>query len=111
MLTKKQILILFLISSEPGIRGISSLMKLFDRADFPSNISSNLNELLKNNLITVFENFDNGTAKNYKISESGKNFLIANFNDSEIIEFVENMDEPKLILEITKAYINKKNDR
>jgi len=109
MLTKKQILILFFISSDPGIRGISSLMKLFDRADFPANISLNLEVLLQNNLITVFESFGNGTAKKYKISENGKNFLIDNFNDSEIIRFVKSMDEPKLILEITKSYINKKN--
>ena len=86
-------------------------MKLFDSADFPANLSSNLDELLKNNLITAFENFDNGTEKNYKISENGKHFLTANFNDSEIIEFAGNMDEPRLILEITKAYIDKKNGK
>lgn len=110
MLNKKQILILFLIASEPGIKGIYSLVKLFDKADFPARISENIDKLLQNHLIVVSENFDNGTPKNYKITENGKVFLKHNFNDLEILEYVKEMDEPKLISEITEVYINKKNN-
>ena len=109
MLTKKQILILFLISSEPGIKGIYSLVKLFNKVDFPENISENLYDLIQENLIVVSEKFENGTDKEYKTTEKGLAVLKNKFKDSEIIEFVSEMDEPKLILEITKAYINKKN--
>lgn len=35
--------------------------------------------------------------------------LINEFIDSEIIEFVKEMDEPKLILKIKENYIIKKN--
>lgn len=110
MLNKKQILILFLIASEPGVKGIYSLVKLFDKADFPARISENISKLIENNLIVIFENFDNGTPKNYKITENGRFFLKQNFNDLEILEYVKEMDEPKLISEITEAYINKKNN-
>lgn len=109
MLSNRQILILFLISSEPGIKGIYSLVKLFDRADFPARISENLNELLLKNLIIISENFDNGTAKNYRTTEKGEIFLKNNFNDLEIIKYVAKMQEPILLLEITKTYIERKN--
>jgi DNA-binding MarR family transcriptional regulator len=109
MLTKKQKLILFLIYSEPGIRGIYTLVKIFDRVDFPANMKANLDPLIEKNLIVVFENFDNGTAKNYRITESGKKFLSENFNDLEIIDYIKTMDEPSLLLELTEKYIEKKN--
>ena len=109
MLTKKQLLILFLISSEPGVKGVYSLVKLFDRADFPAKISENIDILLQNDLIITFENFENGTPKNYKITEKGILLLENNFNDSEIIEYVKKMNKPELILEITKEYIERKN--
>ena len=109
MVTKKQILILLLILSEPGVKGIYTLVKIFDRADFPSNISQNLKSLLENHLIKVEENFDNGTPKNFTITEKGKSFLNNNFVDSEILEFVKQMDDPKLILSLTEMYISQKN--
>ena len=110
MLTKKELLILFFISSEPGIRDIYTLFKIFDKADFPANISKNIVELLKSNLIIVFENFENGTAKNYEITEKGKVVLKNYFIDSEIIEFVKEMPEPNFITELTENYIIKKNN-
>ena len=109
MITKKQLLLLFLISSEPGIRGIYSLTKLFNRVDFPAKIEENLNHLIENNLIIVSENFENGTAKEYQITEKGRMILINEFIDTEIIDYVKELDEPKLILEITEICIKKKN--
>ncbi|WP_136669323.1 hypothetical protein [Flavobacterium sp. H122] len=107
ILTEKQILILYLIASEPGIKGIYTLVKIFDRADFPANMTENLNPLLKENLISISEKFDNGTAKEYKITQEGENFLKLNFDALKTINYIKTMDEPKLILEITQAYINK----
>ena len=109
MVTKKQLLILFLISSKPGVKDVYSLVKLFDKADFPASISENINELLQNNLIITFEIFENGTSKNYRITEKGILLLEKRFKDSEIIQYIKQMDEPKLILEITKTYIERKN--
>ena len=109
MLTKKQKLILFLISSEPGIKSIYSLNKLFDKVNFPAKISENLYDLIQDNLIIATENFENGTAKEYQITEKGRMILINESIDSEIIDYVKEMDEPKLILEIIDIYINKKN--
>jgi DNA-binding MarR family transcriptional regulator len=109
MLTKKQLLILFLISSEPGIKEIYTLVKIFDRADFPANMKENLQPLLKNNLISVSAKFDNGTAKEYKITETGTNILKLDFDSLKIINYVKTLDEPKLLLDITQGYINKQN--
>ncbi|CAD0009352.1 hypothetical protein [Flavobacterium salmonis] len=107
MLTKKQILILFLISGNPGIRGIYTLMKFFDRADFPSDIMINLNVLVENNFIIGLEKFENSTDKNYMITKNGENFLSENFSSSEIIDYIKTMDDPTFMLELTKAYIDK----
>jgi hypothetical protein len=60
-MTVKQKLILFLISCDPGIRGIYKMVQIYDRADFPSKMTENLEPLLNDNLIFVSENFDNGT--------------------------------------------------
>jgi DNA-binding PadR family transcriptional regulator len=109
MLTNRQLIILFLISSEPGIKNIYTLVKLFDKVDFPARISENINELLQKKLIIISENFDNGTAKNYKITIEGESYLRNNFNDIEIIKYISEMDEPELILEIIKTYIKIKN--
>lgn len=107
MLTKKQILILFLISDDPGINGIYSLVKFFDRADFPSNIRDNVEVLLRNGLVVISERFDNGTEKKYQITKEGKEFLLDNFSISETIQYIETMENPDLVLGITKAYIEK----
>ena len=109
MLTEKQILILYLIASEPGIKGFYTLVKIFDRADFPANMTENLNPLFEKNLITVSEKFDNGTTKEYRITEEGQNILKLNFDAVKIINYIKKMDEPKLVLEITQSYITKQN--
>ncbi len=107
MLTKKQLLMLFLISGDPGVRGIYTLMKLFDRADFPSKIRENIDALLSNGFVIIFERFDNGTEKSYQTTKEGKEYLRVYFSISEILQYIQSMDHPALILEITKSYIDK----
>lgn len=75
-MTTKQKLMLFLISCEPGFRDIYTMVKLYDRADFPSNVTENLQTLLQNGFIVVTENFDNGTPNKYGITEKDKSILI-----------------------------------
>lgn len=112
-MTHKQKLILFLISCDPGVRDIYRLIKFFDRADyvnFPSNMTANLKILLDDNLIQVAKWFDNKTEPSeYSITEKGKAYLDENFNDEEIIAYIKGMIEPGILLEVTQAYINKKN--
>lgn len=110
MLSNRQKLILFLISSEPGIKSIYTLVKLFDKVDFPARISENINVLIQKKFIFISEDFDNGTAKNYKTTIEGETYLRNNFNEIEIIKYVSEMDEPVLILEILKKYIQRKKD-
>lgn len=109
MLTTKQKLILFLISCEPGIKDIYTLVKIFDRADFPAAMTENIQPLLDNNLVAVSEHFANGTPNKYEITESGKAYLADGFNDNGIINCIKSMDNPGLLLEITQAYIAKRN--
>ena len=108
-MTSKQKLILFLISCEPGIRDIYSMVKINDRADFPSKMSEDLKPLLDNNLIFVSQNFDNGTPNKYTITDNGKEYLDSNFNDTEIIEYIKTLDNPDFLLRLTQTYIDKKN--
>lgn len=108
-MTIKQKLILFLISCDPGIRSIYKMVYIYDRADFPSKMTENIEPLLKDNLIFVSENFDNGTPSIYSITEKGKEFLNNNFVDTEVIEYIKTMQNPELLLKITQAYIDRKN--
>lgn len=112
-MTKKTKLILFLISCDPGVRDIYRLVKFFDRADFtngPSNMTENLKVLLNDNLIIASKWFDSKIEPSeYSITEKGKTYLDENFDDKEIIDYINNMAEPGILLEVTKAYIDKKN--
>ena len=108
-ITVRQKLILFLISSEPGVRDIYNMIKVFDRADFPAKMTQNLQPLLDRKLIYVAENLFNGTPKKYEITEEGKNFLADNFNSEELIDHINKMDNPEFLLKLTEAYIAKKN--
>jgi DNA-binding MarR family transcriptional regulator len=105
----RQKLILFLISCNPGIRDIYNMVKIYDRADFPSEVDKNLKPLLDNGLIFVSKNFDNGTPSIYEITEKGKIYLDQNINEKEIINYVTNMQSPALLLQITQKYFDRKN--
>lgn len=113
-MTQKQKLILFLISCDPGVRDIYRLIKFFDRADFlnnPSNMTENLNVLLNDSLIVASKWFDSKIEPSeYSITEQGKIYLVKNFDDNEIIDYINKMAEPGILLEVTKAYIDKKNN-
>jgi len=108
-MTTRQKLILFLIACDPGIRDIYKMVKIYDRADFPSRMDENLDPLLEQGLIYVSKDFDNGTPFVYEITEKGKMYLDQNFNDREVIEYVRNMQNPDLLLQITQTYLNRKN--
>lgn len=108
-LTPRQKLILFLISCDPGIKGIYKMVTIFDRADFPSNITENVEVLINNELAYVIKYFDNGTPSDYEITEKGKGYLQRNLSTSEIIEHIKSMENPELLLEITSEYLNKSN--
>jgi len=108
-MTIKQKLIMFLISCEPGIKDIYTMVKVYDRADFPSNMTESLKPLLDNNLIFVSQNFDNGTANKYEITEHGKKYLDQNFVPDEIINYIKTMDNPEQLLFITQNYIDRQN--
>jgi predicted transcriptional regulator len=108
-MTVKQKLILFLISCEPGIRDIYTMVRVYDKANFPFDISVNLEVLLSNNLIFVVQNFENGTANKYEITEDGKVCLEKNCNDKELINYINTLEQPDQILQIVNAYMKNKN--
>jgi len=85
------------------------MVKVYDRADFPSKMTENLKPLLDNNLIFVAQNFDNGTANKYAITDNGKVYLNNHFSDFETIEYIKTLDNHTFLLELTQIYIDKKN--
>lgn len=107
-MTIEQKLMLFLISCDPGIRDIYTMVKLYDNADFPSNTHENLKHLLNNELIFVVQNFDNGTASRYEITKKGELYLERDFDADKIICYIKTMENYQQLLFITKTYIDKK---
>ena len=106
MLTTRQKLILFLIDADPGIRDIYRMVELYDRADFPSNMTEHLDTLLNAAYIRISKWFDNGTPAAYEISEKGKSYLTQHFQATEAIEHVKQMRNPELLLKIVQTYID-----
>ena len=109
-MTSKQKLILFLISSDPGIRSIYDLVKHFDKADFPSEMTKNLKVLLDQKLIQPSKWFDSKIEPSeYSITNDGKIYIDNYLNDAEILGYLNNLPTQGILLEITKVYIDKKN--
>jgi DNA-binding PadR family transcriptional regulator len=100
---QKEMLILYLINSEPGIRSIYGLVKHFDRAKFPAEIGKSVDELLKRNLVIVTKNFDNGTAAEYGITDEGKKYLDSEFKKDEILKYIQTFDKPDILY----LYVNR----
>ncbi|MDI3322727.1 MarR family winged helix-turn-helix transcriptional regulator [Pinibacter soli] len=106
-MTTKQKLILFLISCDPGIRDIYTMVKVYDKADFPAKMTENLKPLLDNSLIVVVQDFDNGTPNKYEITVNGKKYLDENFDAHETIKYIKAMDNPEQLLFITQTYLDR----
>ncbi len=85
-MTIKQKLLLLFIYFKPGIKDIYSMVKIYDRADFPARITENLGPLLEENLIFVSNIFDNGTPSKYDVTEKGKIYVNEHINIEEIIQ-------------------------
>ena len=84
------------------------MIKVYDQADFPANMSENLQPLLDNNLIVATQNFENGTPNKYEITENGKTYLDKNFDDEEVISYIRTMHNFEQLLFLTQTYINRK---
>jgi len=110
-MTSKQKLILFLISADPGIRDIYSLVKHIDRVDFPADMTANIKVLLDEKLIQPSKWFDSKIEPSeYSITADGKTYLDKYFDDNEILNYLNNLPTKDVLLEITKVYIDKKNN-
>ena len=99
---QKEILILYLINSDPGIRSIYGLIKHFDRAKFPAEIGKSIDELLERDLVIATKNFDNGTAAEYGITDKGMEYLKKEFKKEEILRYIQTFDKPDILY----AYVN-----
>jgi hypothetical protein len=100
---QKEILILFLVKIDPGIRTIYGLVRHFDRANFPAEMSKSIDKLLGQNLIKVtgYSPYPAGEPWDFEITEGGKKYLTQHFDKAEMLKYVETFDNPKL----TIAYI------
>jgi DNA-binding PadR family transcriptional regulator len=100
---QKEILILYLINSDPGIRSIYGLVKHFDRANFPAEIGKSIDVLLERKLVIVTKYFDNGTASEYGITDDGKKYLDKEFKKDEILKYIQTFDKPDILY----LYVNR----
>lgn len=97
-MSEKQQLLLYLIANHPYLQGIYQLVKVFDRANFPSEISANLEPLLKGGLIEVDSLFDNNTPASYRATNKGLNYLNNSVRAENLIQYVKTFDYPDQLL-------------
>jgi hypothetical protein len=109
LMTNKQKLILFLIHSDSGVNSIYGLVKQFDRADFPGNVSKEIAVLIEQGYIKVSKYFDNGTASDYVATEIGIQYIVDNFNGNEMLEYIQKMRIPNFLYKLTQKLIDNKN--
>jgi hypothetical protein len=82
---QKEILILYLINSDPGIRSIYGLVKHFDRANFPAEIGKSIDVLLERKLVIVTK------------------YLDKEFKKDEILKYIQTFDKPDILY----LYVNR----
>ena len=94
---------LYLIANHPFLRGIYKLINTFDRADFPSEISSNLEPLLKEELIEVEKLFYNNTPASYRATSKGLEYLNKTVKTESLIKYVKTLHYPEQLLMALKG--------
>jgi DNA-binding PadR family transcriptional regulator len=99
---------LFLIASEPGIKSVYDMVRIFDRADFPAMVNESLDALLNEKLIVISNYFENGHPMEYEITENGIAYLKHNLDPKELIRCIQRMENPTFLEEITIAYLKKR---
>lgn len=97
-MNSKQQLLLYLIANHPSLQGIYQLVKTFDRVNFPSEISTNLEPLLKKELIEVDKLFDNNTPASYRATRKGLEYLNKSVITENLIQYVKTYDYPDQLL-------------
>lgn len=102
-MNKKQQLLLYLIANHPLLQGIYQLVKTFDRANFPSEISSNLAPLLKEELIEVDKVLANNTPASYRATRKGLEYLNNSAKTENLIQYIKTFDYPDQLLMALKV--------
>ena len=97
-MNNNQQLLLYLIANHPFLQGIYQLVKTFDRANFPGEISSNLEPLLKEGFIEVEKLFDNNTPASYRATRKGQEYLNNSVKTENLIQYVKTFDYPDQLL-------------
>jgi len=106
-MSNKESLILFLIDKHPRLNNIYGLTKIFDRADFPGNVSECLNFLMDSELIEINRNNYPEILPVYELTSNGKTYLKSEFNGKNILNFIKTMQNPKFLYELTELILNK----
>jgi DNA-binding PadR family transcriptional regulator len=106
----KEQLVLFLINCEPGLKGVNTLIRILDRANFPSEIGKSLQTLVDLKYIKITRYYDNTNRVPtlYASTEKGKDYLKLELNETKLIEYIANMDDPEFLLNLVKAYLKKR---
>ncbi|WP_108870248.1 hypothetical protein [Aquimarina aquimarini] len=107
IMSVKELLILFLIDKHSSLNNIYSLTRIFDRADFPSDVSNVLKVLMSSKLIEYAENRPLNKMQVYKSTVNGKKLLESNFNQKETLDYINTLEDPKFLYELTELLLNK----
>ena len=106
-MSKKELLVLFLIDKLPSLNNIYSLTRLYYRADFPANIDQVLKDLKSSKLIEFAENRTLNKMQVCKSSFKGRKVMKSDFNLVEILDYINTLDNPDFLYEITEKLMNK----
>jgi DNA-binding PadR family transcriptional regulator len=107
-LTAKQTLILFFIETEFADNEYK-LIKHLDRSEFfPSELSMNLQPLLKYRLIEVSGCLNNGTPFKYTITEKGNRYLDQNLKSDELMNFANGYSNKDFMIQIISTLLKRR---
>jgi hypothetical protein len=96
-MSEKQKLLLYLIANYPFLGSIYQLVKLFDRADFPGNVSPHLEHLHKNGMIEVDKVVGNSPIS-YRPAKKGAEYVKGAVHVGSLILYVKTFDYPDQLL-------------
>ena len=108
-LRDKDILVLLLITVDPGVRGIHRLNLILDRASFPFEVGLSLEKLIALEYISVAKYYDetNRSPTSYIPTEKGKKYIAAELNEEKIMQYIQSMENPDHLLELIGAILKR----
>jgi hypothetical protein len=105
--SQKQLLVLFFIACEPGIKDIYSMVKVYERADYPFDLGVQLKALFDRQFVHVTKYLDNGTPALFAVTDKGKVYLDQHLDREALISYINSLQAPEFLLQVAHSCLEK----